>query len=195
MIFEVGGILVNMELLKEYFMCDLSKCKGACCVEGDAGPPVTQEEVEEIRMIHDLVQKDISEKARKVILEQGLSYRDAEGDLVLSIVDGKDCVYTCYGQDGCCYCALDGAFRKGLTRFRKPASCYLYPIRVDQVGPYKALNLHRWDICKDAFLEGKRQKVHVYEFLREPLIEAFGKEWYDELLVLVRELRQQHYLK
>ena len=190
----VGEVLVNMDLLKECFVCDLDVCKGACCVEGDAGPPVTEEELEQIEPLKQLVRDDLSAKAIEVIDKQGLSYLDPEGERVLSIVDGKDCVFTCKSKDGCCYCALDKAFRKGLSSFRKPASCYLYPIRIDKVGIYQALNLHRWDICKCAFEKGRREKVHVYEFLKQPLIERFGAAWYDELLLLVRELRQQHYL-
>ena len=111
------------------------------------------------------------------------------GDLVTSIVNNKDCVFTCYDEKGCCYCAIEKAYRDGKTDFYKPVSCHLYPIRIGDYGPYKAVNYHRWDVCKAAVLLGKKENVAVYQFLKEPLIRKFGEKWYQELEVAVKELK------
>ena len=120
-------------------------------------------------------------QARKVINKQGVAYTDPAGQLVTSIVNGKDCVFTCYDEKGCCFCAIEKAFREGKTKFYKPISCHLYPIRVKQVGDMEALNYDRWTICKAALLLGQKEDVRVYEFLKEPLIRKFGEAWYQEL--------------
>ena len=113
----------------------------------------------------------------------------------LSIVNDKDCVFTCSDEKGCCYCALEKAYREGKTRFYKPLSCHLYPIRHKKVGDLDALNYHCWDICKDAVVLGKKCGVRVYEFLKEPLIRKFGEAWYQELLDAVAELKRRGYIE
>ena len=115
-----------------------------------------------------------------------------EGDLVTSIVNGKDCVFTCYDEKGYCYCAIEKAYREGKCNFYKPISCHLYPIRIGDYGPYKAVNYHRWDVCKAAVLLGKKENLPVYKFLKEPLIRKFGNEWYQELENVAKELEAQH---
>ena len=180
-IFEVGGILLSSDILTEYFCCDYEKCKGICCVEGDAGAPVTLDEVTAIEEVVDTVWPDLSASAQSVIDKQGVAYTDKDGDLVTSIVRGKDCVFTCYDGDSC-LCALEKAYRSGKTRFCKPISCALYPIREKRFeGGLIGLNYHRWDVCKDAREKGKALGLPVYQFLKEPLIRRFGEAWYKEL--------------
>ena len=116
---------------------------------------------------------------------------DEEGDLVTSIVNGKDCVFTCYGEDGSCYCAIEKAYRAGKCNFYKPVSCHLYPIRVGEYGPYRALNYDRWDVCKMAVLKGQKENLPIYKFLKEPLIRRFGEDWYAELELVAEELASQ----
>mgnify|MGYP002624156703 CR=1 FL=1 len=132
-ILDVGGVLVSSEIITERFCCDLEVCKGCCCVEGDAGAPVTLEEIAEIEDALDIVWSDMNASAQAVVDKQGVAYTDQEGDLVTSIVGGKDCVFTYYDDLGevknCCLCALEKAFRAGRSRFCKPISCALYPIR------------------------------------------------------------------
>ena len=181
-------------MLKEPFCCDLSCCKGVCCIEGDAGAPVTIDEVAAIENLLPEIEQHLSPEAKDVISKQGVAYTDASGDLVTNIVNGKDCVFTCYGSDGCCYCAIERAFREGCTSFMKLLSCHLYPIRITKVGSYKALNYNRWDICKAAVIKGKREGIPVYKFLKEPLIRCFGEEWYNELETVVEELKKQNYI-
>ena len=193
-ILEVGGILISSEIITECFCCDYEKCKGICCVEGDAGAPVTLDEIAAIEDSLDTVWSDLSASAQSVIDKQGVAYADRDGDMVTSIVRGKDCVFTCYDDKGTCYCAIEKAYREGRVNFYKPVSCHLYPIRVGDYGPYKALNYHRWDVCKVAVLKGQQAGVPVYKFLKEPLIRKFGQAWYDELCDAAEELKKQKYI-
>ena len=207
-ILQVGDVLLSSEILMEKFCCDLSVCKGACCVEGDAGAPVTLDEIAEIEDCLDEVWHDLSASAQSVIDKQGVAYTDQEGDLVTSIVRGKDCVFTYYGDvecsmvngqcsiiKDCCLCALEKAYREGKTRFCKPVSCALYPIREKQLGGgLVGLNYNRWNVCKMAVAKGVLENTRLYQFLREPLIRRFGEAWYHELLDTVDELKRQDYL-
>ena len=185
-IIEVGGVLLSSEIITECFCCDYEKCKGICCVEGDAGAPVTLDEIGQIEECLDAVWSDLSASAQAVIDRQGVAYADRDGDMVTSIVRGRDCVFTCYDGDNC-LCALERACRSGRTRFAKPISCALYPIRekVFDNGTV-ALNYHRWDVCHDAVEKGKALGLPVYQFLREPLIRRFGEAWYAELCEVAR---------
>ena len=213
-IIQVGDVLLSSEILTEKFCCDLSVCKGECCVEGDAGAPVTMEEIAEIEECLDAVWGDLSASAQAVIDKQGVAYTDTEGDLVTSIVRGKDCVFTYYvtsivrGKDcvftyydrlqnieNCCLCALEKAYRAGKTRFCKPVSCALYPIREKRLGEgLVGLNYNRWAVCKMAVAKGIQENLRLYQFLRDPLIRRFGEDWYQELLDTVDELKRQGYL-
>ena len=207
-ILEVGGVLISSDLITEYFCCDLAVCKGACCIEGDAGAPVSLDEIGEIEQVLDEVWPDLSASAQAVIDKQGVAYTDQEGDLVTSIVGGKDCVFTCYDDievDGapvhhCCLCALERAAALHpscvpsvaseqsssapftLHQFIKPISCALYPIRekVFSDGTV-ALDYHQWDICRCGREKGKALHLPVYQFLKGPLIRRFGEAWYQEL--------------
>ena len=190
-ILEVGGILISSDILTERFCCDYEKCRGVCCIEGDAGAPVTLDEIGGIEDALDTVWPDLSAQAQAVIDQQGVAYTDQEGDLVTSIVGGKDCVFTCYDGDNC-LCALEKAFRGGKTRFCKPISCALYPIRAKTFADGTvALNYNRWKICADAVKKGQSLDMPVYQFLKEPLTRRFGAEWYDELCSVADELRRQ----
>lgn len=191
---QIDDVVVSLDVLREQFLCDLSACKGQCCIEGDAGAPVEMDEVARLEEMLPVIWDELSPDAQEVIRRQGVVYTDCEGDLVTSIVHGKDCVFTCHDGQGGCYCAIEKAFREGKTDFYKPVSCHLYPIRVGDYGPYKALNYHRWDVCKAAVLLGRKAHVAVYQFLKEPLIRKFGEAWYEELEAAVEELKKQHYL-
>lgn len=198
-ILDVGGVLISSDIITERFCCDLEACKGICCVEGDAGAPVTMEEIGEIEDMLDTVWPDLSAQAQAVIDRQGVAYNDRDGDMVTSIVGGKDCVFTYYDDlpsvnsstiKHCCLCALEKAFRNGNARFCKPISCALYPIREKQIGDIVALNYHRWAVCADAVKKGRELDMPVYRFLKEPLIRRFGEEWYQELCDVAQELER-----
>lgn len=181
MIIEIDDILVSSDIFTEEFCCDLDACKGICCVEGDAGAPVTLDEIGGIEDALDTVWNDMSASAQAVVDKQGVAYTDRDGDLVTSIVGGKDCVFTCYEGD-CCLCTLERAYRSGKTGFCKPISCALYPIREKRLGNGMiALNYNRWDVCRDAVKKGRELHLPVYKFLKEPLIRRFGAEFYEKL--------------
>ena len=185
-ILQVGDVLLSPDIITEYFCCDYEKCKGACCIEGDAGAPVTLEEISEIENSLDEVWDELSASAQTVIDKQGVAYSDRDGDLVTSIVGGRDCVFTCY-ENGSCLCALEKAFIQGKTTFCKPISCSLYPIREKQFSNGMiGLNYHRWEVCKDAVIKGKNNNIRVYEFLKEPLTRRFGSQWYEALQELAK---------
>lgn len=193
-ILEVGGVLISSDILTERFCCDYEKCRGVCCIEGDAGAPVTLDEIGGIEDALDTVWPDLSAQAQAVIDQQGVAYTDREGDLVTSIVGGKDCVFTCYDGDNC-LCALEKAYRNGLTRFCKPVSCALYPIREKTFADGTvALNYNRWKICADAVKKGQALDLPVYRFLKEPLVRRFGDDWYQELCDVADDLHAQGYL-
>ncbi len=191
---EIKDTVVTLDLFREHFCCDLAACKGACCIEGDAGAPVSIDEVAKLEEAVEAVWDELSPKAQKVIKAQGVVCTDRDGDLVTSIVNNKDCVFTCYDDKGCCYCAIDKAYREGRCNFRKPLSCYLYPVRLSKMGSITAVNYHRWDVCKAATCLGKKLNLPVYKFLKEPLIEAFGQEWWDECDIAAAELKKAGYL-
>ena len=181
MIIEIDNVLVSTDIFTEYFCCDLDACKGICCVEGDAGAPVTIDEIAGIEDAIDTVWDDLSATAQAVIDKQGVAYTDRDGDLVTSIVGGKDCVFTCY-EKGCCLCALERAWRAGKTAFCKPISCALYPIREKKLSNgMVALNYNRWDVCHDGVKKGNELRLPVYRFLRDPLVRRFGEDFYQQL--------------
>lgn len=196
LILQVGDVLISPDILTECFCCDLDACGGACCIEGDAGAPLTLDEVGELENVLDDVWSDLSASAQSIIDRKGVAYTDEEGDLVTSIVNGKDCVFTCYSPDGCCYCATEKAFRAGKTSWCKPISCYLYPIREKRfANGVSALNYHRWSVCSAAVKKGRELNLPIYKFLKDPLIRRFGEDWYRELEELVEHLRAEHYLE
>lgn len=188
---QIDDVVISFDVFREKFLCNLDACKGECCIEGDAGAPVELEEVEKLEEVLPVIWDELSPEARAVIDKQGVVYTDEEGDLVTSVVNHKDCVFTCYDEKGYCYCVIEKAFRAGKTDFYKPISCHLYPIRIGDYGPYKAVNYHRWDVCKAAVLLGKKENLPVYKFLKEPLVRKFGEEWYKELEVAAEELKKR----
>lgn len=209
-IIQIGDVLLSSDIITEYFCCDLDDCHGACCVEGDAGAPVTLDEVMEIEGMLDEVWNDLSASAQAVIDKQGVAYTDQEGDLVTSIVGGKECVFASLtpfpsskgegSTNPCWLCMLEKAARNKAnfqfsilhSQFVKPISCALYPIRVKQFSNgLVGLNYNRWTICEGARKKGRKLKLPVYRFLREPLIRRFGEEWYQELCDFAENLPDQ----
>lgn len=181
MMLQIQNTIVTLDLAEEFFCCDLDKCLGACCIEGDAGAPVTIDEVEKIEEALPVVEPEMLPRAVEEVRQNGVAYVDQEGDLVTTILDGRNCAFTCYAPGGICLCALEKAFREGKTGFKKPASCSLYPLRLTTYPTFTAVNYHRWKICRDAVANGRKKGIRLYQFLRGPLTERFGQEWYDEL--------------
>ena len=185
---EVKHTLVHEDIISENFVCNLDKCKGACCIEGDSGAPLEKSELAVLEEIYPHVKPYMTEKGIQTIEEQGAWVKDFEGDYTTPCVDGnRECAYVIW-QDGITKCAIEKAYEDGKISWKKPVSCHLYPIRVTAYPEFDVLNYDRWHICKSACTFGAELKVSVHQFLKEPLIRKYGPEWYEELEKKVGEL-------
>jgi hypothetical protein len=189
---QIDDTVIALDIIEENFLCDLRVCKGACCIEGDSGAPLSNDEVDIIKELLPLVWDDLSEKAQEIIREQGVAYKDYDNEMVTSIVNGKDCAFTYYDESGICKCAIEKAYKEGKTDFYKPISCHLYPIRLQKYKDFTAVNYHRWRVCKPAVKKGDKENLKIYQFLREPLIRRFGEAWYNELCIVAEEIKKQN---
>lgn len=189
---QIQDTLVSLDLVERFFCCDLDSCLGECCIEGDAGAPITEDERRKLEELLPVVWDDLLPAAREEIERNGVAYVDEEGDLVTSIIDGRNCVFTTFGNGGMCHCAIEKACRAGMTDFLKPISCHLYPVRLTEYPTFTAVNFHRWKICKCAEILGRSKGIRAYRFLEGPLVRRFGQEWYDELTVACEEYLKQY---
>ena len=188
-ILQIGEILVSSEILTEYFCCDYETCRGACCIIGDSGAPLLESELEPLEREYPHYEAWMSVEGREKVAESGFFEVDRDGDLVTPLLHGsEECAYTRFEGENC-FCAIERAHCASRCAFAKPISCRLYPIRASILrNGLTALNLHRWDICKCAFEKGRREGIRVYEFLRAPLIAAYGQAFYDDLCAVARQL-------
>lgn len=177
----IGNTLLSDELYLERFVCDLPVCKGGCCVEGEAGAPLEEQETLILQEIFAKVRPLMIEEGVRTILEDGTWVRDQHDEPVTPLVNGAQCAYVYYDDDGTAKCAIEKAYNEGLIAFRKPISCHLYPIRVTAYPHYDALNYHRWPICNCARKNGKKLDVKIFRFCKEALIRKYGEAWYEEL--------------
>lgn len=178
---QVENVILSEDLFEAYFVCDLAACKGACCVEGDAGAPLEASEIDEIEANLANIKSFLPPKGVKTIEEMGIYEKDTDGDLVTTLNDGKECAFTVFREDGIALCGIEAAYRAGKSSIKKPISCHLYPIRVAKLHDYDALNYHKWPICAPACSCGSKLKVKVYQFAKEPLIKKYGAAWYEQL--------------
>lgn len=181
MMLQIKDTLVSLDLAEEFFCCDLDKCLGQCCIEGDAGAPVTLDEIEKLEEVFDEVKADMLPRAVEEVEANGVAYPDKDGEMVTTLLDDTNCAFCTFAKGGICLCAIDKAYREGRVDWRKPASCALYPVRLKKYPSFTAVNYHRWKICKPAIEKGKRLGIRLYQFLEGPLTEYFGAEWYAEL--------------
>lgn len=178
----LGEKLISEEIFEEKFICDLNACKGACCVEGDSGAPLEEDELHLLEENLEAVLPYLPEKGKKALHEQGAFAVDFDGEFVTPLVsEGKECAYTVFEANGMAKCGIEMAWKDGKSNFRKPVSCHLYPIRIGKLKEALSLNYDRWSICKAACSLGKKEQVPVYKFLQEPLERKFGPEFVEEL--------------
>lgn len=177
----VDDILVSDEIKEIYFSCDLSACKGECCVAGDAGAPIEEEEISILEDDIDEIRQYMTKEGIDVVEKVGVFEYDVDGEFVTPLVKDAECAFV-YTENGISYCAIEKAFLEGKTNLRKPISCHLYPIRLSHIGPSLAINYHRWQICSTALLTGKKLGVPLYSYLKQPLVRKFGEEWYRKLV-------------
>ena len=184
----IEDTILSFDLFDEKFVCDLASCKGICCIEGDSGAPLDWSEIDILEEILPQIWDDLSPASQNLIKIQGVFYLDQEDEPVTSIVNGRECVFTYTDGQGICKCAIEKAFREGKTDFYKPISCHLYPVRLQKNKEFTAVNVHKWNVCECARIQGKNLGVPAYKFLKEPLIRKFGVEWYSQVEIAAVEL-------
>lgn len=178
--FQLGKTIVSEEILEKEFVCNLSACKGTCCIDGDAGAPLTEEETKIMEAIYPKVKSYLRPEGIAAIESQGTWVKGEDGDFETTLIEGKDCAYVIF--DGAtALCGIEQAYNEGVVDWKKPVSCHLYPIRVKDFTEFTAVNYDKWDICDDACTLGKELQVPVYKFVKEALVRKFGEDWYKEL--------------
>ncbi|MEL6623879.1 MAG: DUF3109 family protein [Bacteroidota bacterium] len=180
-VIQIEDKLVSSEVTQELFACDIVACKGACCVEGELGAPLEKEEVAILDEIYPKVEPFLRLEGKQAIEDQGTWVRDFTGSLSTPLVNEEECAYVTFSENGTALCGIEQAYREGVVDFKKPISCELYPIRVQPVGEFTALNYDRWDICSAACFKGAHKGVKVYEFVKDALIRAYGASFYEQL--------------
>ena len=178
----IDRTIISDDIKENFFVCNLQKCKGACCVEGDLGAPLEKEELEILEKIYPQVKPYLSAEGQAVIEKEGTWIKDWEDDYSTPTIGDRECAYAIYDEKGILKCGIEQANRDGKIDFKKPISCHMYPIRVTKYEEYDALNYDRWSICSDACTLGGELKVPIYKFLKEPLVRKYGQAWYDELV-------------
>ena len=187
--FQIGKTIVSEDILEKEFVCNLSACKGACCVDGDAGAPLSEAETKILESIYPKVKPFLRKEGIAAIETQGTWRKGTDGDLETPLIDEKDCAYVIY--DGkTALCGIEQAYNQGVIDWKKPVSCHLYPIRVKDFTEFAAVNYDKWEICDDACSLGKELEVPVYKFVKEALIRRFGEDWYIELEKVAQEIKK-----
>lgn len=191
MLIEIGDKVVTTQIFERKFVCDLNACKGACCVEGDAGAPLTFEEVSILENDFEAIKPYMRQEGIEAVEKTGVFYMDQDNEPVTTLVNGQECAFVFFDEKGITKCAVEQAHKKGKTEFKKPISCHLYPIRVKKFNEFQALNYDKWHICEPACACGESLNVPVYKFLKEPIIRAFGEAFFEELLIVDEEINKQ----
>lgn len=179
--FQLGKTIVSEDIIDKDFVCNLSACKGACCVEGDAGAPLNEQEVEILEAIYPKVKPFLREEGIAAIEAQGTSIVTSYGELETPLINGAECAYVIFDKNNMALCGIEEAYNQGKVDWKKPISCHLYPIRVKDYSEFSGVNYEKWDICDDACSLGKELQVPVYKFVKEALVRRFGEDWYAEL--------------
>jgi hypothetical protein len=191
MIIEIDNKLISSEIFERKFVCDLNACKGACCVEGDQGAPLMQSEIEELEAVYEQVKPFMRKEGIESVEKNGVYYNDPWNAPAVSLVDGKECAFVYFDDKGITKCAIEQAYLSGLTNWKKPISCHLYPIRMSKIGENLVLNYDEWNICNPACVCGEKLNVPTYKFLKEPIIRAFGETFYADMVEVDKELNKQ----
>jgi hypothetical protein len=173
--------LVSEEILEEKFVCDLNACKGECCVAGESGAPLDEDEIAVLKRVYPKVKPYMDKAGIEAVKEQGVYVLDSDGDFTTPLIAGKQCAFVVFDENNIATCAIEKAHKDGKIDYKKPISCHLYPIRINKTKTYEALNYHRWGVCKPACTCGAKLNVPVYKFLKGPLVRKYGEEWYKEL--------------
>ncbi|MBD1395828.1 DUF3109 family protein [Pontibacter sp. JH31] len=182
--------VISDDIRDNFFVCNLEKCKGACCVEGDLGAPLEEDELVILQESYEQIKPYMTGAGKLAVEEQGLYIQDFEGDYSTPTIENRECAYALYDEKGILKCAIEQAYYDGKISWKKPISCHLYPIRITKYDDFEALNYDRWSICAAACNFGADLGVKVYQFLKEPLIRKYGEGWYNELTQMIEEEQQ-----
>jgi hypothetical protein len=188
---EIGRTIISRDIFEKKFICNLVKCKGACCIEGDSGAPLTTEEAGIIKELYPLFKEYLPLENTSVIRSKGFAVIDSDGDLVTPLIGNGQCAYSFLDDNGILRCSIEKAFNEKKTNFRKPLSCHLFPIRITEYKNFDAINYEELDICKPALEYGEILQIPLYKFLKEPLIRKYGEEWYNELEIAANHINQK----
>lgn len=190
---QIDDKLISEDIFSEEFVCNLSKCKGACCVEGDVGAPLDKSETEILDRIYEQVKPYLRPEGIAAIEKQGKWEIDPrDNDFVTPMVEDKECAYVIFDEKGITKCGIEKAYEDGAVDWQKPISCHLYPIRVDEYRTFTALNYHKWEICSDACTLGRELQVPIYKFVKIPLIRKYGEEFYQTLCDAADEWKKEY---
>lgn len=190
--FQIGKTLVSEALIDQDFVCNLNACKGACCVEGEAGAPLSKEEAQWLVENQSKIEPFLPKAGIEALDTQGAFIELETGEYETPLVQDRECAYTHFEPDGSAHCGIERAYKAGAVDVQKPISCHLYPVRVQDYSEFSAVNYHRWPICSDACVLGASLKVPVYQFVKEALIRKFGHDWYDELALVAKTFKDQN---
>jgi hypothetical protein len=179
--FQLGKTIVSEDIIEKDFVCNLSACKGACCIDGDAGAPLEASETEILKDIYPKIKHFLRKEGIDAIENQGTFITTEFGDFETPLINDADCAYVIFDKKGTALCAIEEAYNQGVITWKKPVSCHLYPIRVKDYSEFSAVNYDKWEICDDACTLGKELQVPVYKFVKQALIRKFGEDWYAEL--------------
>lgn len=188
--FQIGKTIVSDDVLEKEFVCNLTACKGQCCIDGDAGAPLDKDETAILEEIYPKIKSYLRAEGIDSIEQQGTWVVGEDGDFETPLVNNKECAYVIFDGDTA-LCGIEQAYNEGLIQWKKPISCHLYPIRIKEYSQFSAVNYNRWHICDDACVLGKELEVPVYKFLKEPLIRKYGEDWYTELENVAAEWQKQ----
>ena len=185
--FQIGKTLISEEIIENDFVCNLNACKGACCVDGQSGAPLDDDETRILDSIFEKVRPFLREEGINAIKEQGTFIKGDDGEWETPLVNNTECAYVIFSKDGITKCGLEEAYNQGATDWKKPISCHMYPVRIREYSEFTAVNYHKWEICDAACSLGAELKVPIYKFVKESLIRKFGEEWYAELEKVAKE--------
>jgi len=188
---QIGKTLVSEEIIDTDFVCNLNACKGQCCIDGDAGAPLEEEELQIMEAVFSKVKPYLRPEGLKAIEEQGVYTTNEEGEHETTLIDGKDCAYVIYDDNNTALCAIEEAYNQGDIKWKKPVSCHLYPVRVREYTEFYGVNYDKWSICDDACVLGKELQVPIYKFVKQALIRKFGEDWYSELELVAENLKKK----
>lgn len=187
---QIGKTLVSEEIIDTDFVCNLNACKGQCCIDGDAGAPLEEDELQIMKDIFPKVKEYLRPEGLKAIEEQGIYTTNEDGEHETTLINGADCAYVIYDGNNTALCAIEEAYNQGEIKWKKPVSCHLYPVRVREYTEFYGVNYDKWSICDDACVLGKELQVPIYKFVKQALIRKFGEDWYLELEKVASNLKK-----